>query len=223
MSKLKSIDTCEIQNALDISDSWADLRIKLYGSPTSGSAHKQLKKFILSSDFDLTKFEDNIRNRKKQGISKKESNGSSWCSVKRRFKETTEYKCVECGITDTWNGKPITLQVDHIDGNNSNNDFGNLRYLCPNCHTQTHTWGGKLRSDIHKKRCGCGVIIHNKTNKCMACYSLSCYGMNRKVERPSKETLLSLLETNTYVDVGKMYNVSDNAIRKWVKLYNKYE
>ena len=53
-----------------------------------------------------------------------------------------EYKCSCCGIS-SWNNQQITLQVDHKDGNFLNNVKENLRFLCPNCHSQTETWGNK--------------------------------------------------------------------------------
>ena len=53
-----------------------------------------------------------------------------------------EYKCESCGLKE-WNGKPIPLELDHIDGNHYNNDFGNLRVICANCHALTDTNSGK--------------------------------------------------------------------------------
>lgn len=53
-----------------------------------------------------------------------------------------DYKCVECGISE-YNGKPIVLHLDHIDGDSSNHIKSNLRFLCPNCHSQTDTWCGR--------------------------------------------------------------------------------
>jgi predicted RNA-binding Zn-ribbon protein involved in translation (DUF1610 family) len=55
------------------------------------------------------------------------------------------HECSECGIGSEYNGKPITLQIDHIDGNCLNNVLDNLRFLCPNCHSQTHNFGSKNR------------------------------------------------------------------------------
>lgn len=50
--------------------------------------------------------------------------------------------CDNCGI-DSWNDKPIVLQLDHINGNSKDHKLENLRLLCPNCHSQTNTWCGK--------------------------------------------------------------------------------
>ena len=52
-------------------------------------------------------------------------------------------QCQLCGIHDTWNGKPLTLQLDHINGISDDNRLNNLRFLCPNCHSQTDTFSGK--------------------------------------------------------------------------------
>lgn len=52
------------------------------------------------------------------------------------------YKCNCCGISD-WQNKPITLEIDHIDGIRNHNEPSNLRFLCPNCHSQTDTWRGR--------------------------------------------------------------------------------
>jgi hypothetical protein len=59
----------------------------------------------------------------------------------------------ECGKCNTshWNGERITLEYEHIDGNNQNNDRSNVIALCPNCHSQTKTWRGRKNGDRQKK------------------------------------------------------------------------
>jgi len=72
--------------------------------------------------------------------------------VKKAFIHYTENNsCDKCGLKDTWNGKPITLELDHIDGDNTNNSLDNLRLLCPNCHSQTENFRGKNINTGSKK------------------------------------------------------------------------
>lgn len=56
--------------------------------------------------------------------------------------EEQEGKCLHCGISN-WNDKPIVLELDHIDGDNQNNKRNNMRFLCPNCHSQTASFRGR--------------------------------------------------------------------------------
>ena len=54
------------------------------------------------------------------------------------------YCCSVCGLLDSWNNKPLTLHLDHINGINNDNRLENLRFLCPNCHSQTPNYCTKL-------------------------------------------------------------------------------
>lgn len=69
----------------------------------------------------------------------------SWPTLLRLIRDHNllPKQCSECGISAKWNGIPLTLHVDHINGVNTDNRLENLRHLCPNCHTQTDTYGSR--------------------------------------------------------------------------------
>lgn len=147
---------------------------------------------------------------------------STYCrqSLKKRLiKEgLLENKCSECGLGNEWNGKPITLEIDHINGVSNDNRLINLRILCPNCHSQASTSNG--RNNINKKEkkkyyCQkCGSQVWKTSSICVSCSNLA----QRTVDRPDRETLLKLIDEKGFVGVGREYGVSDNAIRKWLKV-----
>ena len=133
----------------------------------------------------------------------------------------TEYKCSICGQEPFWNGKELTLTLDHINGINNDDRLENLRWVCPNCDRQLDTFCSKNIS--HKKYnareknycVDCGKEICYEATRCNECQGKKL----RKIERPNKEQLYELLKNNSFVKVGQMYNVSDNTIRKWCIAY----
>ena len=136
-----------------------------------------------------------------------------------------EYICVGCGITDSWNGRPITLEINHKDQNWKNNSPENLEFLCPNCHQQKDVvirgtvakLGGPRKitkpKEILKNRCPeCSIVISSRAKACK-----SHAARSSKIEWPPMEELLERLSKSNYLQLSKELNVSDNAIRKHIK------
>lgn len=74
-------------------------------------------------------------------------------TIRRYLIERDGNFCKECEILPIWNGKELQFHVDHVDGDRNNNLPKNLRFLCPNCHSQTETYSGrnikgKIVSDV---------------------------------------------------------------------------
>jgi hypothetical protein len=72
-------------------------------------------------------------------------------ALREYLTETQGYKCSCCGITE-WNNNPISLEVDHKDGDPYNDSPDNLRFICPNCHSQTPTYKAKNRGNGRVER-----------------------------------------------------------------------
>lgn len=137
--------------------------------------------------------------------------------------------CEICDQNDIWNGKQISLILDHINGNNRDNRIENLRIVCPNCEATLDTHCSKnlnnkqnnqtVSSIIKKNKktysCKCGTKISNKSKQCQRCYIIE---RNSK-EKPPFNQLKTDIEQIGYNATGRKYSVSDNCIRKWIKKY----
>jgi hypothetical protein len=62
-------------------------------------------------------------------------------------------KCSSCGITE-WQGQPLSLHLDHVNGVNDDHRLENLRLICPNCHSQTQTYCGRNKGRWRTKNHG---------------------------------------------------------------------
>lgn len=72
-------------------------------------------------------------------------------TLKRYLTKERGYTCEKCNI-NTWKEQPLPLEIDHINGDASNNFPSNIRLLCPNCHSITSTWKGRNKGHGRKSR-----------------------------------------------------------------------
>lgn len=101
-------------------------------------------------DIHREKASKSRREASKNKIFSKFSSASNQYLKKLLIEDGLDYKCEECNNSGFHNEKPLTLQLDHKNGNSSDNRKENLRLLCPNCHSQTETYCGKGNTGKYK-------------------------------------------------------------------------
>lgn len=194
------------------------------GIPNKGGNHKTFKNFVRRNNIDTSHFDQYMSASIKEYVpaneyfnSKRKISSSKF--LKKLLKEGyKEYNCEVCGIKE-WNGKPITLQLHHIDGDDTNNLLSNLQVICPNCHSQTDNFRGNANKTEKAKRycneCGKELKTNGVTGLCSTC----AQKLRRKHNHPSSEELLRVFEENhkNYCATARYYGVSDTCIRKWLK------
>ena len=148
-SKIYSISDEDFKELVQSSSSYSDCLRALGLTTKGGSSTDVLKRRISELNCSVEHFGHNG----KQALNCKYSladiltENSTYQNISR-LKERIlkeglmEYKCSECGLSE-WRGRPLTLQLDHINGINNDHRLENLRFLCPNCHSQTETYAGK--------------------------------------------------------------------------------
>ena len=212
----------ELEQLVKTSNSFSDI-LRKQNKSISGTAIKILKdkldsygiSYLFLNEISIFKKQIPLNEILVENRSYKSSN-----LKKRLIKEgLKEDKCEICGCSNEWNGKLLTLQLDHVNGNHSDNRLENLRIICPNCHSQTETFSNK-RAKKHNYCVDCGCEISLKSTRCNTCASKYKNSFKVKPEdRPSKEELFELIKNNPFTKIGEMYGVKDNTIRKWCKNY----
>lgn len=131
-----------------------------------------------------------------------------------------EEKCQMCGLGTVWNGEPLVLVLDHIDGVNDNYTLNNLRLLCPNCNSQTKTFAGrniKVFAQPKPKCYECGRVVSVKGVRCIECSAKR----REKIKWPHIDALREMIEKTNKSDVARQLGVSEMAIRKRLKMADR--
>lgn len=92
-------------------------------------------------------------------------------SLKKRLlkEKLLKNKCCICGLDGNWQGKPLIMILDHINGESNDNRIENLRMLCPNCNSQTSTFAGRKLKKSAKQCRICGKKILQRSTFCVSC------------------------------------------------------
>jgi len=229
-SKLKRITSNYDEEKLKkiVSESYTITEvIKKLGLRAAGGNYKTIRSLLMKYNINTSHFDPNrIRIEKLTQINKSNIND---CLVenstynrghlkKRLYDEGyKERKCELCGQDEYWKDKKMSLILDHKNGVWNDNRIENLQIVCGNCNAtlDTHCGKNKSKKDVNS--------FEDKTDfrKTITKEKIDSYLLKRKVNRPEHSSLISDISILGYSATGRKYGVSDNAIRKWIKTYEK--
>ena len=230
----------EARSAIQASSSFAEALRRL-GMCPSGGAGRTLRKWSVLWGISTDHFDPYAATRARAGTAALPLEqilvaGSSYHRghlKERLFRAgVKQRRCELCGLGEWWYGRRFALVLDHINGVSNDNRIENLRIVCPNCAAtfDTHC-GRKLR--LEARRCvRCGASFQPKYSAQRHCSSWCgrrharpdggrARPAARRVQRPPYAQLLAEVQAMGYTSVGRKYGVSDNAIRKWIRAYER--
>jgi hypothetical protein len=238
----------EAREAIAASRSWAE-SLRRLGYCHTGSNPSTLKKWagiwgISTEHFDPAAASNEALRRSNQKIPLERIlvSGSTYnrSNLKRRLygEGLKTRECELCGQGESWRGKRMGLILDHINGIRNDNRIENLRIVCPNCAAtlDTHCGSnkrGQPRLPLTRACALCGETFspqywnHRYCSRECGSRARPRLGIpqpgKRKVPRPPAAQLLSEVLEMGYSAVGRKYGVSDVAVRKWLRQYEREE
>lgn len=217
-----------INNAVMKSYNLSDVVRMLGINPNKGN-RDMIKKYIEEYDINTSHFKYIKKNiirskpKKLEDILKENINFNTSRLKNKLYDAGLKLReCELCGQNEEWNGKKMSLILDHINGVNTDNRIENLRIVCPNCNATLDTHCSKniskyrLYLKIENNKCiDCDKEIFRGAKRCIECNSI----YKRITERPNYDILKEEVDNFGFCATARKYNVSDNTIRKWLKKY----
>ena len=209
----------ELEQIVKQSKSMKEVIDRLGYATHSGSNNNTVKSRIEKYNIDISHFVTYINpiQRTEENIFIENSTASQ-ATLRRWYLkgEYTPYKCSICGQEPTWQGKELTLILDHINGSNHDDRLENLRWVCPNCNQQLDTTGYRRTSTLEKKYycIDCGKEITSRATRCPTCSS-KAQRISLEEMPITREELKELIRTTPFTTIASQFGVSDNGIRKW--------
>jgi hypothetical protein len=231
----------EARAAVAASSCYADALRRLGMRPAGGN-HRTLRRYveqvweIPTDHFDPDRARNDALQRDPIPLSHVLVEGSSYprAHLKARlFKTGLKTRiCELCGQDEVWRGRRMALILDHVNGVANDNRLENLQIVCPNCAATLDTHCGRQnRLEREPRDCRhCGSKFwpgYASQRYCSRYCGVRRKGdgqarpQRRKVTRPPYTHLVREIRALGYVGTGRRYGVSDNAVRKWLRQYER--
>ena len=237
MSSRPRFSEDDLREAVAASTTYAETLRRL-ALRTAGGNHRTLEKYVEFWGIATDHFDPSAARVAKLGhepipLDEVLVEGST-CSrglLKQRLYSTglKERNCELCGQGEDWRGRRMALILEHVNGVANDNRLENLRIVCPNCAATLDTHCGK---NVNRNRncatCGASFVPTGReqrhcSHSCGARSEASARAQvaARTVERPPYLQLVREVAETSYRAVGRKYGVSDSAIRKWLRAYER--
>ena len=258
MGNLNKITSERLLKAIEGARSIADVIRNLGYDPDQNSRYQQVRALAITYNVVLPRAKNGTR----RGPATRIPDDEFFSSGTIRSGTALRERMVRCGVRYScnnsdcllheaeemvWAGVPITLQVDHIDGDHYNNELANLRFLCPNCHSQTDTYArGNCRPmtdcscgrktlaifeghDCYHNEFGvlryrnacqeCGTGVDGKSTRCKPCAGRVNRGKKKPTSfnYPPVKEMVLKIEEMGYSAYSREIGATDNAIRKHLR------
>ena len=234
-----SYDEDELRAVIAASVNWSEALRRL-GLRPAGHNHRTIQRHVAHWKIPTDHFDPNACRRAAAETRRValtdllvENSTYSRGSLKRRLYDEgfKERRCELCGQDEDWHGARMSLILDHVNGDATDNRLANLQIVCPNRAATLDTHCGRNKQRLEPRACaGCNQVFQPRGRTQRYC-SHRCAGLahadhsprpeSRKVDRPPYDVLLAELAASSYLAVGRKYGVSDNAVRKWVRWYER--